>query len=381
MGIDTRFLSGGGVGSPPYRMIADTDENPGYDLMSYCATLGNGDPDSWISAINWNKMLGSGAPPARRRQAALVRQAPNTLHVRARADAGGVRIGSVGAAAGPPPSGPSPYALVARDVQGAVLASVPMTSSDVRGAAGAVEYSLLDGDVPATGVASVHVTSGSAVLASRAASARPPTGVVRRPRGTERLGAGRSVTVRWRSADPDRDPVTAELDYSANGGRSFRNVGGGGTGNSATLPSELLQPSTKARLRLRLNDGFHDAEVVSPAFVVLPRPPKVTILEPIARQPVAAGSSLYLRGGAVDATGRAIPRRQLRWFAERTLLGRGDKLSAVLPAGTRRVRLVATDRSSRAATTTVAVRMRATTPFFTKRTRRARSPVARACSR
>ena len=66
VGIDTNFLSGGGVGSPPYRMIADTAAAPAYDLMSYCAFLGNGDPDSWISAQTWNQLLGAASLSAYR---------------------------------------------------------------------------------------------------------------------------------------------------------------------------------------------------------------------------------------------------------------------------------------------------------------------------
>lgn len=375
VGIDTRFLSGGGVGSPPYRMIPDTATTPGYDLMSYCATLGGGDANSWISAINWNAMLGAGAPPARRNLSAAADPvaataaanpvAETTLHVRARLQGAGVRIESVGRSTGPSPeAAASPYRLIALDKQGQTLSSVLMSSADVEPAAGGQGFSVLDGKLPAAGVATVQITSGGSVVASRTASARPPKATFSLPRARARVGVGRSVAVRWGSSDPDGDPVKVELDYSADGGRTFRNVYGGGTGTSVVLPADLFQPSTKARLRLRLNDGFNDAETVSPAFVVVPRAPKVTILEPVARQRVAAGSSVYLRGGAIDATGRAVPAGRLRWFAGKTMLGRGNTISAVLPAGTRRIRLVAVAGSGRSGTASVAVTMRATTPFF-----------------
>lgn len=366
VGIDTLFLSGGGVGSPPYRMIPDTTTTPGYDLMSYCAA-GGGDPISWISAINWNALLAAGPPPASRDQAAAIDPTTsNTLQVRARADAGGVRIESVGRSTGPSLRSPaSSYVLVTRDRQGHILSSVAMTRANVEAAAGeAPGFSVLDGQAPVAGVASVQITAGGAVLASRTASATPPTATFSSPKAGARVGVGRSVTVRWHSSDADGGPVEVELDYSADGGRTFHNVYGGGTGNSAVLPASLFQPSRRARLRLRLNDGFNDSHVLSRSFVVVPRPPQVTILDPVARQPVATGSSLYLRGGAVDAAGRAIPSRGLRWLAGRTVIGRGETISAVLPAGTRSIRLVAVDRSGRSGTASVTVITRATTPYF-----------------
>ena len=135
VGIDTNFLSGGGVGSPPYRMIADTAAVPAYDLMSYCATLGGGDPDSWISAQTWNQMLGAAPLSYRvlRRARAVASAVGPVLHVRAEARDGAVTVGSVRRmSAAAPGSARSDYVLVARDAEGRSLASVPMTVTEVR---------------------------------------------------------------------------------------------------------------------------------------------------------------------------------------------------------------------------------------------------------
>ena len=192
------------------------------------------------------------------------------------------------------------------------------------------------------------------------------------------------MAVSWRASDPDGDPVAAELAYSADGGRTFGIVYGGATERSIRLPAALLASSTRGRLRLRVSDGFNETEVLSRSFVVAPRRPAVTILSPVTRQRVAAGSSLYLSGGAVDAAGRAVPGRRLRWFADRMPLGRGTTISAVVPAGTQHIRLVATDGAGRTGAATTTVRLRATTPFFltlkvpTSLSRRARSFTLRA---
>ena len=387
VGIDTNFLSGGGVGSPPYRMIADTAAAPAYDLMSYCAFLGNGDPDSWISAQTWNQLLGAAplsASRTLRRARAVASAAGPVLHVRAKADGGLVTVDSVRRmSAATPDSTPSAYVLVARDAEGRSVASVPMTATEV-GREGAPGSSMLDGDVPAAGVASVQISSGGDVVAGRTASARPPRATFTAPRPGARTGTGSTVAVSWSASDPDGDPVAAEVAYSADGGRTFGIVYGGATGRSVRLPAALLAPSTRGRLRLRVSDGFNETEVISRPFVVAPRRPAVTILSPVTRQRVAAGSSLYLSGGAVDAAGRAVTGRRLRWFADRKPLGRGTTISAVVPAGTQRIRLEATDGSGRTGAATAAVRMRATTPFFltlkvpTSLSRRARSFTLRA---
>lgn len=368
VGIDISFLSGGHVGGPPYRMIADTDTSPAYDFMSYCPVNRDGDPDAWVSAQNWNAVLGFFDPKkaVRASRRAVVRAAApagSTLHVMATTGPGAPAIQRVDRAGGAPAGGaPTPYTLVGLDAAGRAVTSVPMTGTAAdaeRQPAGT--FTALDGVLPAAGISGVQVVLGTTVIASRAGSGHAPTATLIAPK----VGAGETTTVRWRASDADGDAVSAELDYSADGGRTFHDVYGAGAGStSATVPVTLLAPSTKARLRLRLSDGFNAATVLSKQFVVPPRRPTVTILAPAGAQRVAAGSSAYLSGGAVDAAGKALTGSRLRWFAGKTKLGTGAKVSAVLPAGARSVRLEATDAAGRRASASARVAVAATTPFF-----------------
>jgi hypothetical protein len=365
VGLDTTVGSGGSAaGDPPYRVIPDNrPASPGFDLMSYCNLQAAGDPQHWISARHWNYLLGLGPPPGTRRLAG--RAGIPSLTVRARVTDGQVAITSVRpvqASAVPPPAAAS-HVLVARDAGGAIVSSTPMQEHPVEGAAGAQAYVALEASVPAANVARLEIVRAGSVVASADRSKTAPTVRFLAPGEGARVRGRGLVTVLWLAADADGDPLDVSLDYSTDGGRTFTTVAGGVDRGGVKLPVELLAASTQARLRLRVNDGFNSASATV-ALVVEPRAPLVTILEPGPGQRSQAGSALYLRGGAVDDRGRRIPPGRLRWYAGARLLGAGDTLSAALPAGTRAIRLVATDRSGRSGSASVPVRTQATFPFF-----------------
>jgi hypothetical protein len=371
VGLDTTPGSGGAAA--PYRVIADAEGDPAYDLMSYCGIV-SGDAPHWISARNWNRALGLTPPSPSRRP-----WVTNALVVRAQLAAGDVRILTVAPAKGPPPPepGPSPYVLVARDAAGRALATVPVSQFIGTGAAGTEPVISLEGRVPREGVVRVEVVDASAaVVASRAASPAAPRARILFPGRGDRVGDSDTVGVRFEALDADRDSLDVALDYSSDGGRTFHNVWAGpNRGGTARLRTELLDATRNARLRLRVSDGFREATTTSARFVVAPRGPQVEILEPAAGQRANAGGDVRLRGAAVDDRGRRLTGRRLMWRAGETVLGRGASVTTALPAGTRRIVLEATDRDGRTGSDSVAVRVRPTTPFFVRFTA---PPLARA---
>ena len=181
------------------------------------------------------------------------------------------------------------------------------------------------------------------------------------------MGDRATVAVRWRASDADGDPLDATLDLSTDGGRTFHNVWAGPSGDGvARVRTELLSATGAARLRLGVSDGFRETTTTSARFTVVGRRPQVQILEPVPNQRGDAGGAVRLRGAAVDDHGRQLAGRRLRWLAGRTVLGRGTTVSAALPAGARSVRLEATDAAGRTGSASVALRVRATTPFFVR---------------
>jgi concanavalin A-like lectin/glucanase superfamily protein len=370
VGIDPTPGSGGA--SAPYRIIADTEAQGGYDLMSYCQIFSL-DPLHWISARNWNSV--QDLTPPRPSGRPWLR---NTLVVGAALIGDDVRISTVRSAKGPPPAdpAPSPYMLVARDAGGQALATVPLSQWVSIGAAGAEPVTVLQARVPSAGVTKVDIAdAGGAVVASRTASAAAPRARIVSPGRGRRVGEADTVGVRWEASDADGDDLEVTLDYSSDGGRTFHNVWAGPSrGGSAQLQTQQLDATRNARLRLRVSDGFRETTTTSARFVVTPRGPQVQILEPGAGQRPNAGGDVRLRGAAVDDRGRRLTGRRLVWRAGRTVVGRGAIVSTALPAGTRRVTLEATDAAGRTGSDSVAVRVRATTPLFL---RLAAAPLAR----
>lgn len=363
VGLDPTPSSGGAAaGSPPYRTIVDTAAFPAYDLMSYCG-ITSGDAPHWISARNWNRALGVDPPRAVKKLGKA-----KVLTVRAQIARSEIKVVSITPATGPPaPAGvPSAYVVAARDVGGRLLATVAVLQNLGSGAAGLEPFTTLEAEVPSTGVARIEVLSGDSVVAARDRSARAPRARLLAPGAGSRVGATRAVPVRWRVSDADRDPVEVRLDYSRDGGRTFHNVWSGPDRGSAQIPTELLDATTNARLRLRANDGFNETSTTSARFVVVARGPRVEILEPGPGQRADAGGTVLLRGAAVDDGGRAIAGARLRWLVGGRVIARGESVGAVLPPGARRLTLQATDGAGRVATDTVALRVRAATPFFVR---------------
>jgi len=380
VGIDTTPASGGaGAAAPPYRIIPDTNASQGFDLMSYCGIMG-GDAPHWISARNWNRALGL-EPPRRVKRLGKVR----VLTIRAQALAGRVSIVSVAQAAAEAPapgepSEPSPFSVVARDARGRILATAAVSQELGEGGAGFESLDILQAQVPSAGVARIEVVSAGVVAASQDRSAAVPRVRIVAPGRGQRVGAGRGVTVRWQASDADRDALSVALDYSSDGGRTFRNVWAGPDRDGvAQVPTEFLDATVRARLRLRVSDGFNETSTTSAPFAVVARPPRVEILDPAPGQRPEAGGAIFLRGAAVDDRGRTIAGRRLRWLANGRVVARGALASAALPAGTRRLSLEATDASGRKGSAAVPLPVRPTTPFFVRLTgpqtlpRRARS--------
>jgi hypothetical protein len=158
--------------------------------------------------------------------------------------------------------------------------------------------------------------------------------------------------VRWRATGRD---LTATIDFSSGGGKWQTVYFGPSTGH-ATLPAGLLQASRKARVRVRVTDGFSAATATSRAFRADGPPPTAEIVRPAAGEQLGAGQRVTLLGHAFDGAGHELKGRALRWFAGRKRLGSGARLTARLPAGKMTLRLVATDARGRRTTAKRTVR-------------------------
>jgi hypothetical protein len=385
----------------PYLVIPNKGS---FDYMSYCAVnRGGGDPGDWISPQNYQALLngdfldphaakdvGSAradaatAPPPISGMQPVSTLDPTHLRVRAVVSSAGVTITSVGPRVGPPlPTGTSAFTLVARGAQGQVLATAPMralgghvdqTPPTVAGQPWQLSpggaFAVIDAEIPSAGVDSVEIMNPGPV-ALRTRAVRPPTVQVLAPTAGEVVGGKGDVTVHWFSSSPVGAPLTAQIDYSADNGASWRTIydGANDTGNGVQLPASFFLASHAARVRVRVNDGFNETAAISAPFTARDTPPQVEIFSPNGSAAtstagatqggiteIAGDSRVELEGQALNQSMEQLTGTNLRWFDGRVFLGTGNDLSAgPLPPGLNHIVLRARDAAGKLGSDSVTV--------------------------
>ncbi len=394
IGLDRHPGSGGSL-TNPYRIVSQdlpTQPTNEYDLMSYC-TDNYPETNSWMSAHTWNSVASDWIFFLKRAAAAAVApviggsaagQAVKitgvtqglTTTITQIEPAGGGASASIAAA---PAS--SPYHAIIRSSSGAVVGNVPLTATygHLDGPGHSTPVAVFSGTVPAAGAASAEVTFNGGVVATMHRSAHAPTVKLIAPkRGT--IGGRRKVVVRWSARDADGGTLTAYVDYSANGGRTWRTVFTGGNLGRVSLSSSYFSGASNARVRVGISDGFNVTRVVSGRLRAIGTPPVVTILSLKPGQHIDADASTLLRGNAFDDAFTLLTGKRLTWFAGRRRVGTGAMASVTgLAPGRVTIRLQARDRHGRIGSAQVVVRVTGVRPFFTTLTapsslsRRARS--------
>jgi hypothetical protein len=365
----------------PYKVLpGDSPTDPWFDFMSYCGFVSAGDPlgpsqNEWVSVHNWNAIMASfsygpaGDRARAARAAGPIRAAAAipSLHVSASVDGTGhVTIAGVDPVSTPPwhpPMNAFPYKLVAKDAAGRVLTTVQMVGSashvDGRPAGFVIG---LDGVVPAARVASVAIVNDGATLASRSKN-HPPSAEIT---GSPKFGT-KMATISWSAGDPDHDPLVVQVDYSSNGGRTWRPVWLGPNVGQTALPNSYLSRADHARLRITVSDGFTTTTADSKQFRSPGAPPFVRIVSPSPGLHQSNDAPLLLSGQAFDDQLHKLSGGALRWMLGRRLLGTGQQITvAGLPAGRQRIELLARDRFGRVARASVDVLMRGAKPLFLK---------------
>jgi hypothetical protein len=341
IGLDPRPGSGGGRG--PFALLspgANAGPAEWYDLMSYCNAKDKA--DEWVSPRGWTELVNFHPPrsavASRQGVQARAAQGGPVLRVVATADtAGGLTLSGLSPGAGPAEPGDpaSPFVLETRDAAGRTTRAATRMHAEALPDGGGI---MLSGDVPAAGAAMVVVRrEGASVAVRRVRSAAAPTVRLLAPRAR-----GAAPLVRWRASDADGDRLVARVEYSANAGRTWRTVYLGASSGAARLAGTQLAPSRRARVRVRVDDGFNEAVATSPVFTVVPAAPEARIADPDGPLRVRPGAPVILRAEA-SAGGQRLTGRALRWQAGRRTLGTGETITIpALAAGRHVVRLVAT---------------------------------------
>jgi hypothetical protein len=356
-----------------YRILDGTStqgDKADYDFMSYCADVSGGDENSWISPHNWNEVFArlranKSFRPASAGPRAFKQASGPTLAVRGHVTASGVVIDSVapGTAGNGAPG--AEVQVAARNAAGQTVATVPMSVTRTHVDTGDAVV-LLAGTVPAAGIDSLAITANGADVATVKRSPGVPEVQLTSPRTGAAVGGGRTVRVAWKASDADGGALSAELELSADGGRTWRTVFEGAASGATDLPSAMFSASRDARLRVTVSDGWNTASDTSGRFRTQGAPPAVRIFTPTGTARVGADGVLPVAGSGTDDRGKPLAASRLRWVVGKRTIARGPSASVEgLRPGRHVLRLIGTDRLGRTASDTVKIRVVPVRPVLT----------------
>ncbi len=244
------------------------------------------------------------------------------------------------------------YRVELQDAPGATLSSRTFASAfKVPHLAQTVSSSPFQATLPfPTTAVRVVVKKGARELASKPISANPPAVAITFPNGGESIGA--TATITWTASDPDGDPLTFSLLYSADGTR-WSALASDLTGTTYPWNTAMAAGSRNARVRVVASDGVHSTTDTSDnPFNVAGKAPLVTFTSPSDGAAFAAGQPVTISGFAFDLEDGELPGSSLSYSSDRSgPLGTGRSLSvANLPAGLNTITLRAIDREGTAST-------------------------------
>jgi hypothetical protein len=363
--LDTREGSGGPVGTfRPMVPGVNGVPSPLHDLMSYCA---DNDRDAWVSVRNWNAFgstfpngvipdpfyLGDADLVITQNRAPTVR-VTGTIDDQDRASELTVRPGS---GSGTVEGRASPYRFVARMREGARREYVGVLTFGADGGGRTVSA-----EIPSTGVEEITLVEGGNALSSRRAS-----DVVPHVRAVEvdqdRAG---TAAIDWQASDSDQDDLEASVEFSADGGRTYRMIANGVVGDTELrLPARLLPRSRRARIRVTTSDGFNAASAASATFRSKGAPPTVRIMSPAPGARVRADDPLTLNGEAWDDRLEQLTGQRLTWLDGKRVIGRGARTEFLGHPGVHVLTLEAQDHHGRRSSTSVRVTVAPVRPVLT----------------
>jgi hypothetical protein len=343
-GLDHRFLI------TNTNDLAVVDPRQTFEVLSYC---GGGPQGRWISQFTYEGLIGAFPAPPRRNpfspfQFVIVRgrvafaedTATLTPVLEFTGDAPAVL--------------PGPYRVELLDAAGRELAAADFEPEVMDADAPEPEVPtdeptgliLVPLPKPAPPIARIVVRRNGVVIGERLASpSRPSVGILS-PRGGD-VVTGDQVTFAWMGADPDGDPLTYTVSYSADGGTTWTTLAVDLTATTLTVPRGELGGSTEGRLLVVVSDGIHTDSALSEPFVVANNPPVVNIDLPRPGEVFTGVQVVTLEGTAFDREDGPLGGLAVGWFSDVDgFIGSGELVevnAANFTEGTHQLTFVAVD--------------------------------------
>jgi hypothetical protein len=245
--------------------------------------------------------------------------------------------------------GSGPYRIELQDADGRVLGARNFDTheSSLHGAEPFPE--LIDETLPwVDGTTRIVLLHDGALLAERVVTPNVPQVTLLAPNGGETLPGTGELTISWTGADADGDPLTYWVEYSADGGATWRTVQRNVQTTSVAVDLTNLGGSNRGLVRVLATDGVNTTIDASDAtFTVGAKAPWVAIETPEDAAQVASGDDVLLVGLAIDPQDGQLPGEAFTWVSDRDgPLGSGATLFASnLSPGDHVITLVANNRA------------------------------------
>ncbi len=194
----------------------------------------------------------------------------------------------------------------------------------------------------------IEVWHTNQLLLSYTASAHAPKVHVLFPNGGQSFGDG-TIPVQWEGSDEDGDELTYNVQYSRDGGLTWNALAVALSGTNLVVDFNQLGGTASGLIRVRVSDGFNQAEDVSDAvFSVGNHRPGIEILSPTAHARLFTELSASFTATARDVDDGPITGTNIVWSSSVDgILGTGESLSidvASLSLGAHEITATATDR-------------------------------------
>lgn len=217
------------------------------------------------------------------------------------------------------------------------------------------------------GTKRVNILHDGVVIVTREASPNVPSVTVVSPNGGEVL-TGSTGQITWSATDQDGDPLHYLLQFSSDGGKTWRVLATGLTDSKYDLSLNRTEGTTKGLVRILASDGFNSAEDRSNATFTIPEHAPEPTISTDTDKLYVGDQTIILRGSALDADEGLLADSKLKWSSNLNgQIGTGGALSVnakALQEGVHLITLTATDSTGKIGTATINMQVFRNRPTF-----------------